>query len=88
MRKLRVLNAKTKKMNKKTDALDAKKVREAYKAVMQLKEGAFSAVEKAYSMLKALKRNAEDLSEAEMNVSIQQDLENLLTARNALKEIG
>jgi len=88
MRKLRVLNAKTKKMNKKADALDAKKVREAYKAVMQLKEGAFSAVEKAYSMLKALKRNAEDLSEAEMNVSIQQDLENLLTARNALKEIG
>ena len=88
MRKLRVLNAKTKKMNKKADALDAKKVREAYKAVMQLKEGAFSAVEKAYSMLKALKRNAEDLSEAEMNVSIQQDLENLLTARNALKEIN
>jgi len=88
MRKLRVLNAKTKKMNKKADALDARKVREAYKAVMQLKEGAFSAVEKAYSMLKALKRNAEDLSEAEMNVSIQQDLENLLTARNALKEIG
>lgn len=88
MRKLRVLNAKTKKTNKKADALDAKKVREAYKAVMQLKEGAFSAVEKAYSMLKALKRNAEDLSEAEMNVSIQQDLENLLTARNALKEIG
>ena len=88
MRKLRVLNANTKKMNKKADALDAKKVREAYKAVMQLKEGAFSVVEKAYSMLKALKRNAEDLSEAEMNVSIQQDLENLLTARNALKEIG
>ena len=88
MRKLRVLNAKTKKINKKADALDAKKVREAYKAAMQLKEGAFSAVEKAYSMLKALKRNAEDLSEAEMNVSIQQDLENLLTARNALKEIG
>ena len=88
MRKLRVLNAKTKKMNKKADALDAKKVREAYKAVMQLKEGAFSAVEKAYGMLKALKRNAEDLSEAQMNVSIQQDLENLLTARNALKEIG
>ena len=88
MRKLRVLNAKTKKINKKADALDPKKVREAYKAVMQLKEGAFSAVEKAYSMLKALKRNAEDLSEAEMNVSIQQNLENLLTARNALKEIG
>jgi len=86
MRKLRILNAK--KISKKNDALDSKKVRDAYKAVLQLKDGAFTAVEKAYSMLRALKNNADDLAQADLNVSISEDLENLLKARNALKEIG
>lgn len=88
MRKLRVLNAKTKKINKKADALDPKKVRDAYKAILQLKDGAYTAIEKAYSMLRALKSNADDLAQADLNVSIYQDLDNLLKARNALKEIG
>lgn len=88
MRKLRVLNSKPKKQNLKADALDEKKIKEAYKAAMQLKDGAFSAIDKAYGIIKALKRNAEDLVDAEWNVSFAQDLENLLKARNALKEIN
>ena len=90
MRKLRVLNAKPQKKfdSLSADALDEKKIREAYKAVLQLKDGAFSAIEKAYSMVKAMKRGAEGLEDADWNITFQQDLENLLKARNALKEIG
>lgn len=92
MRKLKVLNkkvdSKKRPVRRKNDALDEKKIKEAYKAAMQLKDGAFSAIEKAYGMIKALKRGAEDLKDAEWNMSFQQDLENLLKARNALKEIG
>lgn len=98
MRKLKVLNKKvdsrhknlTKSLNrsKKSDALDEKKIKEAYKAAMQLKDGAFSAIEKAYGIIKALKSNATDLVDAEWNQAFVQDLENLLKARNALKEIN
>ena len=93
MRKLKVLNTKSKAIRKKVDskkkdALDEKKIRDAYKAAMQLKDGAFSAIEKAYGIIKALKRDATDLVDAEWNASFVQDLENLLKARNALKEIG
>ena len=92
MRKLKVLNAKSKTVNKKIDsnkkdALDIKKIKEAYKAAMQLKDGAFSAIEKAYGIIKALKRDASDLEDADWNMDFVQDLENLLKARNALKEI-
>ena len=98
MRKLIVLNSNAKKIheNKKTDskisknsdALDPKKIKETYKAALQLKDGAFTAIEKAYSMIKALKREAQDLSDMEWNADFVQDLENLLKARNALKEVG
>ena len=90
MRKLKVLNSKkvVKKIDSKNDALDAKKVKEAYKAALQLKEGAFAAIEKAYSMIKALKRETPESYFEDWNVSFGEDLDNLMKARNALKEVG
>lgn len=90
MRKLRVLNAKPQKKfdSLSTDALDEKKIRDAYKAVLQLKDGAFSAIEKAYSMIKAIKRNADTLEDAEWDIEFADILEKLSTARNALKGIS
>ena len=92
MRKLKVLNGKSKAKkvdSKKKDALDAKKIKDTYKAALQLKEGAFIAIEKAYSMINALKKETrENYSFSDWNASFVQDLENLLKARNALKEIG
>ena len=89
MRKLRVLNAKPQKKADalNVDALDEKKIREAYKAALQLKNGAFSAIEKAYSIIKAIKRGADILEDAEWNEEFADILEKLSTARNALKEI-
>ena len=90
MRKLRVLNAKPQKKadSLNVDALDEKKIREAYKAALQLKDGAFSAIEKAYSMIKAIKKGADTLEDADWNVEFADVLEKLSTARNALKGIG